>query len=67
MIRVAIVVAVFPDAGRPAAAHHGGGTFDNSKEFKLTGVFTGLDLDQPALVDLLRGHRTGREGHEVSL
>jgi hypothetical protein len=31
----------------PAAAHHGGGTFDGSKEIKLTGTFTGLDLVNP--------------------
>ena len=47
MIRVVFVVVVFLTLAVPAAAHHGGGTFDNSKEFKLTGVFTGLDLINP--------------------
>jgi hypothetical protein len=42
-----LVVAVFVTLAVPAAAHHGGGTFDNSKEIKLTGVFTGLDLINP--------------------
>jgi hypothetical protein len=47
MIRVAIVVAVSLMLAEPAAAHHGGGTFDGSKELKLTGTFTGLDLINP--------------------
>ena len=67
MIRAALVFAAFLALVAPAAAHHGGGTFDGSKEFKLTGTFTGLDLDQPAFLDLLRRHRSGRQGHEVSL
>jgi len=47
MIRVAVVIAMFLALAAPAAAHHGGGTFDNSKELKLTGTFTGLDLVNP--------------------
>ena len=47
MIRVVFVVAVFLTLAVPAAAHHGGGTFDGSKEMKLTGTFTGLDLINP--------------------
>jgi hypothetical protein len=47
MIRAALVVAAFLSLIAPAAAHHGGGTFDSSKEIKLTGTFTGLDLINP--------------------
>ncbi len=47
MIRVVFVVAVFLTLAVPAVAHHGGGTFDGSKEMKLTGTFTGLDLINP--------------------
>jgi hypothetical protein len=47
MIRAALVFAVFISLVSPAAAHHGGGTFDGSKEIKLTGTFTGLDLVNP--------------------
>ena len=47
MIRVVFVVAVFLTLAVPASAHHGGGTFDGSKEMKLAGTFTGLDLINP--------------------
>jgi uncharacterized protein DUF6152 len=47
MIRAALVLAVVTFVVAPAAAHHGGGTFDGSKEIKLTGTFTGLDLINP--------------------
>jgi hypothetical protein len=47
MTRTAIVVAVFVSFASLAFAHHGGGTFDGSKELKLTGTFTGLDLINP--------------------
>ena len=47
MIRVVFVVAVSMTLSVPALAHHGGGTFDGSKEMKLTGTFTGLDLINP--------------------
>jgi hypothetical protein len=47
MIRSALVVAIFLTLARSAAAHHGGGTFDSSKEIKLTGTFTRLDLVNP--------------------
>lgn len=47
MIRTAVATAVFVSLAVPAAAHHGGGTFDGSKEIELTGTFTGLDLINP--------------------
>ena len=47
MIRVALLSTVFLALVSPVAAHHGGGTFDGSKEIKLTGTFTGLDLVNP--------------------
>ncbi len=47
MIRVALVLSVFVALVSPASGHHGGGTFDGSKEIKLTGTFTGLDLVNP--------------------
>jgi hypothetical protein len=47
MIRAALTTAVFVSLAAPVAAHHGGGTFDGSKEIKLTGTFTGLDLINP--------------------
>jgi hypothetical protein len=40
-------VVLFCALAASAAAHHGGGTFDGSKEIKLTGTFTGLDLVNP--------------------
>jgi len=47
MTRTAIFVAAFVSFATLASAHHGGGTFDGSKELKLTGTFTGLDLINP--------------------
>ena len=47
MIRAAIVVAMFLSFATTVSAHHGGGTFDGSKELKLTGMFTRLDLVNP--------------------
>src|SRR5262245_49911219 len=47
MNRTALLVAIFVTQAASAAAHHGGGTFDGSKEFKATGTFTGLDLINP--------------------
>ena len=47
MIRVALLVTVFVALVSPVAAHHGGGTFDGSRELKLAGTFTGLDLVNP--------------------
>ena len=47
MIRAVLVVAAFLSLVAPAAGHHGGGTFDGSKEIKLTGTFTALDLVNP--------------------
>jgi hypothetical protein len=47
MIRAALLFSVLFALVSPAAAHHGGGTFDGSKEIKLTGTFTGLDLVNP--------------------
>ena len=40
MIRAAFFVALFFALHASAAAHHGGGTFDGSKEIKLSGTFT---------------------------
>ena len=47
MRRTALTIAVLLSFAASAAAHHGGGTFDGSKEIKLTGTFTGLDLINP--------------------
>jgi hypothetical protein len=47
MLRVVLILAVVVCVVAPTAAHHGGGTFDGSKELKLTGTFTGLDLVNP--------------------
>jgi Family of unknown function (DUF6152) len=47
MIRAALTVAVLVSLVVSATAHHGGGTFDGSKELRLTGTFTGLDLINP--------------------
>ena len=46
MIRAAVVV-VFALLAQAASAHHGGGTFDNSREIELKGVLTRLDLVNP--------------------
>src|SRR5688500_9998077 len=47
MIRPALTTALLVALAAHAAAHHGGGTFDGSKEIKLTGTFTRLDLINP--------------------
>jgi len=47
MNRVALLVAAFLSIAESVSAHHGGGTFDGSKELKLTGTFTRLDLVNP--------------------
>lgn len=47
MIRTALTTAVLFSLSVSATAHHGGGTFDGSKEMKLTGTLTGLDLINP--------------------
>jgi hypothetical protein len=47
MTRIAVVLVVCLSLVHVAAAHHGGGTFDGSKEIRLTGTFTGLDLVNP--------------------
>ena len=47
MNRAAFLVAAFLSIAESVSAHHGGGTFDGSKELKLTGTFTRLDLVNP--------------------
>jgi hypothetical protein len=47
MTRAALTSVVLSVLVAPTAAHHGGGTFDGSRELKLTGTFTGLDLINP--------------------
>jgi len=47
MSRAALFLSVCLALAVPVAAHHGGGTFDSSREIKLTGTFTGLDLVNP--------------------
>jgi hypothetical protein len=47
MHRTAVLLAASLWIPSLAAAHHGGGTFDNTKEIKLTGTFTRLDLVNP--------------------
>ena len=47
MNRAAFLVAAFLLIAESVSAHHGGGTFDGSKELKLTGTFTRLDLVNP--------------------
>jgi hypothetical protein len=47
MYRVAFLVAASLSIAASVSAHHGGGTFDGSKEIKLTGTFTRLDLVNP--------------------
>jgi hypothetical protein len=66
MRRSALTIAVLLSCAASAPAHHGGGTFDGSKEIKLTGTFTGLDLINPHSW-ILRREGAGRQGHEVSL
>ena len=47
MSRAGLFVVFFLSSVWPAFAHHGGGTFDNTKEIELTGVLTRLDLINP--------------------
>jgi hypothetical protein len=47
MIRAAVFMVVSVSVAPFAAAHHGGGTFDNSREIELEGVLTRLDLINP--------------------
>ena len=47
MNRTAVFLVVSMSCARIAAAHHGGGTFDSSKEIELKGVLTRLDLVNP--------------------
>src|SRR5688572_19137553 len=47
MIRSAVVVVLFFSCAERAYAHHGGGTFDNSKAVTLVGKLTRLDLINP--------------------
>jgi hypothetical protein len=43
MIRTALTITVLFSL----SVHHGGGTFDGSKEIRLAGTFAGLDLINP--------------------
>ncbi len=47
MIRAAVFVAMSLLFAQVPAAHHGGGTFDNTKEIELSGVLTRIDLINP--------------------
>jgi hypothetical protein len=47
MFRTAVILVASLSVAHAAAAHHGGGTFDGSREIRLTGTFTGLDLVNP--------------------
>ena len=47
MNRAALLVAASLSCAATVSAHHGGGTFDGTKEIKLTGAFTRLDLVNP--------------------
>ncbi len=47
MIRATTVVVAFLAVAQSAAAHHGIGTFDTSKEVEFTGVLTRLHLVNP--------------------
>jgi hypothetical protein len=47
MIRTAVIFVTSLAVAHVAVGHHGGGTFDGSKEIRLTGTFTGLDLVNP--------------------
>jgi hypothetical protein len=49
MTRVALTSVFLLVLVVPASAHHGGGTCDGSRELKLTGTFTGLDLINPCI------------------
>ena len=46
-IRAAVLVVLSLSCARLTYAHHGGGTFDNSKAVTLTGKLTRLDLINP--------------------
>ena len=47
MIRPAVFCGMTLLLAQAAFAHHGGGTFDSTKEIRLTGTFTRLDLVNP--------------------
>ena len=47
MIRAMFVAVASLSIVQPAFAHHGGGTFDNTKEIKLTGKLTRFDFINP--------------------
>jgi hypothetical protein len=47
MMRTTLFLIVTMSFAPLAAAHHGGGTFDNTKEIELKGVLTRLDLINP--------------------
>ena len=47
MNRTTVVLLASLSVAPVASAHHGGGTFDGSKEIRLTGTFTRLDLVNP--------------------
>jgi hypothetical protein len=47
MSRAAVFLVFSLSSAWPAFAHHGGGTFDSTKEIELTGVLTRLDLVNP--------------------
>jgi hypothetical protein len=47
MIRTTLFVVVSLSFAQLAAAHHGGGTFDNSRSIELTGVLKRLDFINP--------------------
>ena len=61
MFRGVLASAVLLVLVTPAAAHHGGGTFDGSKEIRLTGHIHAPRSREPALLDLFRRHRRRRE------
>jgi hypothetical protein len=47
MFRLGVFLVLSLSFARLAAAHHGGGTFDGSKEIELTGTLTRLDFINP--------------------
>src|SRR5688500_7312292 len=47
MLHAIVLVAAILCLVSPALAHHGGGTFDNSKEIKVTGKLTKFDFINP--------------------